>query len=54
MNPLPDRVVVVALVATVALVFAMVFWTVRLQPSPEAPLLWRQNPAPARTAGTTI
>lgn len=54
MNPLPDRTVIVGLVATVALVFALVFWSVRLQPPPEAPLLWRQNPAVAPTPGTTI
>ncbi|MFN9620745.1 MAG: hypothetical protein ACK55X_13650 [Synechococcaceae cyanobacterium] len=43
MKPLSDRVVVVALVGTVALVFALVFWTVRLAPSPEGPLQWREG-----------
>ncbi len=32
MQPLPDRVVVVALVATVGSCFALVFWFLRLQP----------------------
>ena len=41
MNPLPDRVVIVALLATLGLVFALIFWTVRLSPSPQ-PLQWRQ------------
>jgi hypothetical protein len=45
MNPLPDRVVIVALVATVGVCFALVFWFVRLQPSQELPLQWREGPA---------
>jgi hypothetical protein len=45
MNPLPDRVVLVALLTTIALCFALVFWTVRLQPRPEPPLLWRDGPS---------
>jgi hypothetical protein len=53
MNPLPDRIVIVALLTTVTLVFALVFWTVRLQPPPEAPLLWRQNPGATPIRGTT-
>ena len=48
MTPLPDRTVVIVLVSTVALVFAIVFWSVRLQPAPQAPLLWREAPAPLR------
>lgn len=48
MNPLSDRVVVVVLITTVALVFALVFWTVRLAPSPEPPLQWRQGAPEAR------
>jgi len=48
MTPFSDRVVIVALICTVALVFALVFWSARLQPAPTAPLLWRQGPsAPA-------
>jgi hypothetical protein len=43
MQPLPDRVVVVALVATVGSCFALVFWFLRLQP-PQQPLQWRQGP----------
>jgi hypothetical protein len=54
MNPLPDRTVIIGLVTTVALVFALVFWSVRLQAPPDAPLLWRQNPAAAPTPRTTI
>jgi hypothetical protein len=43
MNPLPDRVVIVGLVATLGLVFALVFWFVRLQPARELPLQWRDG-----------
>ena len=39
MNPLPDRTVVIGLVATLGVVFALVFWFVRLAPSQEPPLL---------------
>lgn len=41
MNPLPDRTVIVGLVITLGLVFALVFWFVRLQPAREEPLQWR-------------
>lgn len=54
MTPLPDRTVILALAGTVALVFALVFWSVRLQPAVDPPLLWRQAPAPVRTGGTTL
>lgn len=50
MNPLPDRVVVTALVATVGVCFALVFWFVRLHPSQELPLQWRDGPSAARPA----
>lgn len=50
MNPLPDRVVVTALVATVGVCFALVFWFVRLHPSQELPLQWRDGPSAARLA----
>ena len=43
MSPLSDRVVITLLIATVALVFALVFWTVRLAPSAEPRLQWRQG-----------
>ena len=44
MQPLPDRVVIVGLLATLGLVFALVFWTVRLNPSGgEPPLRWREG-----------
>ncbi|MFM7556501.1 MAG: hypothetical protein ACKPAH_14555 [Verrucomicrobiota bacterium] len=39
---------VVVLITTVALVFALVFWTVRLAPSPEPRLQWRQGAPEAR------
>lgn len=45
MNPLPDRVVLIGLVATIALCFALVFWTVRLQPRRVPPLQWRDAPS---------
>jgi hypothetical protein len=48
MTPLPDRTVILALVATIGLVFALVFWSVRLTPAPQDPMLWRQSPAPLR------
>ena len=48
MNPLPDRTVVIGLVATLGMVFALVFWFVRLTPSQEPPLLWRQTAPPER------
>ncbi len=45
MNPLPDRVVIVSLIAAIGLCFALAFWTVRLSPAREAPLQWRQGPS---------
>ena len=45
MTPLPDRTVLIGLLATLGLVFALVFWTVRLSPSPDPPLQWREQPA---------
>lgn len=50
MNPLPDRVVVTALVATVGLCFALVFWFTRLQPGQDLPLQWREGPSAGGTA----
>ncbi|MFZ9974946.1 MAG: hypothetical protein ACO3FK_11785 [Vulcanococcus sp.] len=35
MNPLPDRTVILGMLITLGLVFAVVFWFVRLAPSPE-------------------
>lgn len=43
MNPLSDRAVVAALIATVGLVFALIFWTARLAPPAEGPLQWRDR-----------
>jgi hypothetical protein len=45
MKPLSDRVVIVALIAAVGICFALAFWTVRLNPSREPPLQWRQGPS---------
>jgi hypothetical protein len=47
--PLPDRVVIVVLVATVGLCFALTFWFVRLQPPEDSPFLWREGPAQPRS-----
>ena len=53
MTPLPDRIVILGILATVALCFALVFWNVRLQPGPaRQPLLWRE--APAAEAGRPL
>jgi hypothetical protein len=49
-NPLPDRTVLIGLLATLGLVFALVFWCVRLAPPAEPPLQWRQSPPPAKAA----
>ena len=54
MTPLPDRVVITVLAATVALVFALVFWSARLQPPQEPPMLWREPALPLRSGGTAI
>jgi hypothetical protein len=43
MTPLPDRVVIVGLVATLGVVFALLFWFVRLHPANETPLQWRDG-----------
>jgi len=45
MNQLPDRTVVIGLLATLGVVFALVFWFVRLQPSQELPMQWREGPS---------
>ena len=45
MTPLPDRVVLVSLLATIGVCFALVLWTVKLNPSPEQPLQWRDAPS---------
>lgn len=47
--PLPDRIVIVVLVATVGLCFALAFWFVRLQPKVDPPFLWRESPTQPRT-----
>ena len=54
MTPLPDRIVILALAGTIALVFALVFWSVRLHPAPQEPMLWREAPAPVRAGATTL
>ena len=45
MNPLPDRVVILGLLITLGVCFALVFWSVRLQPPTEPPLQWRDGPS---------
>lgn len=45
MNPLPDRVVILGMLITLGVCFALVFWTVRLNPRPAPPLQWREKPA---------
>jgi energy-converting hydrogenase Eha subunit F len=53
MNPLPDRTVILGMVITLGLVFALVFWFVRLAPSPEPALQWRDAaPLSPKTAPT--
>ena len=42
MTPLPDRTLILGMLATLGLVFALVFWFVRLAPSTEPPLQWRE------------
>jgi hypothetical protein len=44
MNPLPDRVVLIGLLATIGLCFALVLWSVKLQPRHDPPLQWRDAP----------
>ncbi len=43
MNPLPDRTVILGMVITLGLVFALVFWFVRFAPSPQPALQWRDS-----------
>jgi len=45
MNPLPDRTVIVGLLATLGLCFALVFWFVKLNPSSDGQLQWREAPS---------
>jgi hypothetical protein len=61
MTPLSDRTVILLMVVTLGLVAAMVFWSVRLHPAPEAPLLWKDAPGrtvpaapPAQPKGTLL
>ncbi|MFO7630381.1 MAG: hypothetical protein R6W06_12875 [Prochlorococcaceae cyanobacterium] len=44
MTPWPDRVVIAAVLATMGLCFALVFWFVRLHPAPPPAMEWRQPP----------
>jgi hypothetical protein len=52
MPPLPDRVVLLGLLATIGLCFALVFWQVKLNPSRETPLQWRDQSVPPLTSRT--
>jgi len=50
-EPLPDRVVILGLLATLMLCFALVFWTVRLAPGLGAhPCNGVSSPPPPPTA----
>lgn len=53
MNPLPDRVVIVGIVATLGICFALVFWFVRLHPASDPPMLWRNQP-PGQSGGQIL
>ena len=46
MTPWPDRAVILALLITLGLCFALVFWSVRLNPRPEPQLQWRDGQVP--------
>ncbi|MEY4800958.1 MAG: hypothetical protein RLZZ274_68 [Cyanobacteriota bacterium] len=45
MNPLPDRLVILGLLITLGLCFALIFWSVKLNPKPEPQLQWRDRPS---------
>jgi hypothetical protein len=49
-EPLPDRFLLLAILATLVLVFAVVVATAKLQPAP-SPLQWREAPAGRPAAG---
>jgi hypothetical protein len=51
MGSLSDRTVIVSLLCTLGLVFALVFWYGKLNPPPEAPLLWKEAPPSRSTPG---
>ncbi|MCP9774661.1 hypothetical protein KBY58_08845 [Cyanobium sp. HWJ4-Hawea] len=51
MNPLPDRVAIVGILATLGICFALVFWFVRLNPATDPPMQWREQPT--RQSGTS-
>lgn len=52
MVPWSDRAVILGLLATVGLCFALVFWFVRLQGPSEPPLQWRQGHTAAMPLGS--
>lgn len=43
MNPLPDRTMILGMLITLGLVFALVFWFVRLAPDTAPALQWRDS-----------
>lgn len=51
MSPLPDRIVLVGLLATIGLCFALAFWSVKLSPRQEPSLQWRDGTPPTRIQG---
>ena len=53
MNPLPDRTVILGMLITLGLVFALVFLFVRLAPDTAPALQWRDS-APITPAKPTL
>ncbi len=54
MTPLPDRVVILGLLLTVALCFALAFWAAKLAPPADPPLIWRESPSDRAPAGRLL
>jgi len=54
MNPLPDRTVIVGMLATLGLVFALVFWFVRLSPPQPPAMQWRNGPSAPLQPGSPV
>ena len=61
MNPLPDRTMILGMLITLGLVFALVFWFVRLAPDTAPALQWRDSApttpiqsAPSNQSGSAL